>query len=339
MCPNGSLSSKMTSELQLALIGCGGMGTKLGQSLNALEGARIAVCCDIDRERLSKAASELDADDAVIDYHDALANPAVDAVIIATPNDLHAQMAIDAANAGKHVYTEKPMALSVADCDAMIAAADSAGVKLMVGQVLRYIGNFAKSKQIIDTGELGKPFAIEVDRISNAPFRPGWRSSKARTGGMLPEVNVHELDFMAYVLGEPISIYAQSGHFGDNNYDFDDELFAIVRFQEGGIGSLHASFCARIGRYHTKILCEKGAIFFGHAPGEAIVQRSSGDPEPLDASDIPDPHKRELGEFLEAIRTNTEPKITGADGRRAIGMCQGAEISAATGQVVKLPLH
>ncbi len=328
----------MTGELQLALIGCGGMGTKLGKSLNALDGARIAVCCDIDQDRLSKIAAELGADESVIDYRDALANPAVDAVIIATPNDLHAPMAIDAANAGKHVYTEKPMALSVADCDAMIAAAKAANVKLMVGQVLRYIGNFAKSKQIIETGELGKPFAIEIDRLGNASLRSDWRKTKARTGGMLPEVHVHELDFMAYVLGEPVSIYAQSGHFGDNPYDFDDEVFAIIRFEGGAMGSLHASFCARIGRYHTKILCEKGAIFFGHAPGEAIVQRAGGEPEPLDLSDIPDPHERELGEFLEAIRTDTEPKITGAQGRRAIGMCQGADISAETGTAVKLPL-
>jgi predicted dehydrogenase len=328
----------MAKQLQLALIGCGGMGTKLGHSLNDLEGARIAVCCDIDEARLTEATNALGADESVLDYRAAIANPDIDAVIIATPNHLHAQMAIDAARAGKHVYTEKPMALSVADCDAMIAAAKSAGVKLMVGQVLRYIGHFAKAKQIIDTGELGKPFAIEIDRIGNQPSRSDWRSTKAETGGMLPEVNVHELDFMAYVLGEPISIYAQSGHFGDNNYDFDDELFAIVRFEGGAIGSLHASFCAQIGRYHGKILCEKGAIFFGHAPGEVIIKRPNAEPEPLDTSDVPDPHLRELGEFLDAIRTDTEPKITGADGRRAIGMCQGADISAETGRVVELPL-
>jgi len=328
----------MDNRIQVALIGCGGMGTKLGQSLGELGTARIAVCCDIDEARLSAASEAFSPDRALTDYHEALDNPAVDAVIIATPNYLHASMAVDAAHAGKHIFTEKPMALCVADCDAMIAAARQAGVKLMVGQVLRYIGNFAKAKQIIDSGELGKPFAIEVDRINNSPGRGDWRTSKAKTGGMLPEVNVHELDFMAYVLGEPVSVYAQSGHFGANAYDFDDELFAIVRFEGGGIGSLHASFCAKIGRYHTKILCENGAIFFGHAPGEAIIQRASGEPETLDSSDVPDPHQRELGEFLDAIRTGAEPKIPGEQGRRAIGMCEGADISAGTGQVVRLPL-
>ena len=184
-------------ELQIALIGCGGMGMRLGRSLNALEGARIAVCCDIDEDRGKAGAAELGADEMVFDYHDALKNESIDAVIIATPNNLHAQMAIDAAQAGKHIFTEKPMALSVEDCDAMIAAAKAAGVKLMVGQVLRYIGQFAKAKQIIDSGELGKPFAVDIDRVNQQAFREGWRQSKAATGGMLYEVHVHELDFMA----------------------------------------------------------------------------------------------------------------------------------------------
>jgi len=314
------------------------MGMQLGRSLNALDSARIAVCCDIDEAKLEAAKAELAADRGVLDYRDALSDPAVDAVIIATPNLLHAPMAIDAAHAGKHVYTEKPMALSVADCDAMIAAAKEAGVKLTVGHVLRYIAHFAKAKQIIDSGALGKPFAIEVDRIAFDPNRLNWRRTQAETGGMLCEVNVHELDYMAYMLGEPISVYAQSGHFGDNVYDFDDELFALIRFKGGAMGSLHASFCSRIPRYHGKILCENGAIFFGHVPGEAVIKRGDEEPEPLDVSDVPNPHQRELGEFLDAIRTDTEPKITGADGRRAIGMCQGAYLSAETGQAVKLPL-
>lgn len=325
-------------ELRIALIGCGGMGMRLGRSLNALEGARIAVCCDIDVNRAKAATAELGADDRVYDYLMALQNKSIDAVIIATPNHLHAPMAINAAHAGKHVYTEKPMALSVADCDAMIAAAKKAGVKLMVGQVLRYIGQFAKAKQIIDTGELGKPFVVDIDRVNQEADREAWRRTKAETGGMLCEVHVHELDFMAYILGEPVSAYAQSGHFGDNPYDFDDELLAIYRFRNGGISSLHASFCSSIDRYHGKILCEKGAIFFGHVPGEVIIKRADSEPEPLDISDVPQPHERELGEFLEAIRTDSEPKITGADGRRAIGMAQAAYLSAETGKVVNLPL-
>ena len=135
-----------------------------------------------------------------------------------------------------------------------------------------------------------------------------------------------------------MTAYAQSGHFGDNPYDFDDELFAIYRFEGGAISSLHASFCSSIDRYHGKILCENGAIFFGHAPGEVIIKRGDAEPETLDLSDVPNPHERELGQFLEAIRTGSEPKITGAEGRRAIGMAQAADRSAATGQVVKLPL-
>lgn len=325
-------------DLRIALIGCGGMGMRLGRSLKVLEGARISVCCDIDIDRARAGEAELGADEAVYDYRVALQSNSVDGVIIATPNHLHAPMAINAARAGKHIYTEKPMALSVADCDAMIAAAKQAGVKLMVGHVLRYIGQFAKAKQIIDSGELGKPFVVDIDRVNQQADREAWRRTKAETGGMLCEVHVHELDFMAYLLGEPVTAYAQSGHFGNNPYDFDDELLAIYRFRDGGISSLHASFCSSMDRYHGKILCEKGAIFFGHVPGEVLIRRGSSEPETLDISDVPQPHQRELGEFLEAIRTDSEPTITGAQGRRAIGMAQAAYLSSETGQVVNLPL-
>ena len=325
-------------KLRIALIGCGGMGMRLGQALNTLEDARVAVCCDIDMDRAGAATAELGADDTVYDYLMALQNKNIDGVIIATPNHLHAPMTINAALAGKHIYTEKPMSVSVADCDAMIAAARMAGVKLMVGQVLRYIGQFAKAKQIIDSGELGKPFVIDIDRVNQAPFRTGWRSTKAETGGMLYEVHVHELDYMAYLLGEPITAYARSGHFGDNPYDYDDEVLAIYRFRDGGISSLHASFCSSIDRYHGKILCENGAIFFGHVPGEAIIKRGDSEVEPLDISDVPQPHEREIGEFIEAIRTDSEPKITGAHGRRAVEMAQAAYLSSETGQVVNFPL-
>jgi len=111
------------SKLRVGLVGCGGMGSHLARQCAALENAEIAATSDVTRERAEELGRELGAR-AFHDYKDLLKEGGVDAVIVATPNDSHAEISIAAARAGKHIFCEKPMALSVRDCDAMIQAAE-----------------------------------------------------------------------------------------------------------------------------------------------------------------------------------------------------------------------
>lgn len=123
------------AELRIGLIGCGGMGTHLVHQCATIPNVKITAACDIVQERADKLAEELSAR-SFYEHTTLLQNGEVDAVIVATPNDSHSPITVDCARAGKHIFCEKPMSLRVEDCDAMISAAESAGVKLMVGHVL-----------------------------------------------------------------------------------------------------------------------------------------------------------------------------------------------------------
>src|SRR5690242_17013614 len=124
------------TELRFALIGCGGMGRYEAKVLGEIPRARLVAVCDVRAESAEEFGREMGVP-ALTDPAAAIGSPDVDAVIVATPNGLHTQIVLDACKAKKHVFCEKPMAFTLAECDQMIAAAEQNGVRLMVGQVLR----------------------------------------------------------------------------------------------------------------------------------------------------------------------------------------------------------
>src|SRR6266508_196038 len=123
-----------TEQLGFALIGCGGMGRNEARILSQIPRARLVAVCDVSEPAAREFGAEMGVP-ALNDHHAALARPDVDVIMVATPNGLHTQIVLDAAAAKKHVFCEKPFAFTVAECDAMIAAAERHGVKLMVGHV------------------------------------------------------------------------------------------------------------------------------------------------------------------------------------------------------------
>ena len=161
-------------EVRVGLIGCGNMGSGLLKNCAQLENATAAAVADPVIESAKKLADELSVP-AYDDYKKMLAEEEIDAVIVAVPNYLHAPVSIDVAESGRHVFCEKPMAITVSDCDRVIQTARANGVKLMIGQVLRYLPVFAKIKEIIDSGILGEPFSIYISRLSGG----SWTSNLA----------------------------------------------------------------------------------------------------------------------------------------------------------------
>ena len=148
----------------VGVIGCGGMGRSLATSAHAVEGIDVICVSDVQEALSEKLAADLDAS-YTLDYHELLADDQIRAVLIASPPFMHSQMAVDAANAGKHVFSEKPMAPTLDACDAMIAAAEANGVKLTIGLVCRYHATHSKVREIVQSGELGAPACMMVHRI------------------------------------------------------------------------------------------------------------------------------------------------------------------------------
>lgn len=329
----------MSNTLRVGVIGCGGMGALLGRHCAALENASVTGVYDPDGEAAGKVAQELGA--RVYSSHKKLLAGGVDAVIVAPPNDLHAPMTIEAAGRGKHVFCEKPMAMSVADCDAMIRAADAAGIKLMVGQVLRLFPVFWKSRQIVASGELGAPFLMSVVGLGGIDgLAHGWRATVKHSGGVLYEIHVHELDFMRHVMGEAKSVYASTGHFTPSKVEFEDVAVVHIRYRSGGIGILHCGTSSSIGRNGMMIQCSEGTLTNGGFGGPIQYARFGEQITTIEASGIQkeDPYREELRSWVDSITTGAPMVFDGRDGRAAVELAEAAYRSADTGRVVRLPL-
>ena len=315
----------------------------MAKTAHGLDAAKVVAVSDVVEEKMQKLAAELGEDVKVFEgYRVLLAQEDVDAVIVASPGYLHEEMVVAAAEAGKHVFCEKPMAFTVAACDRMIRAAKENGVKLMIGQVLRYLPVFNRIKEIVDSGTLGRPFGISIARIGGAwgGSRTSWRLKKAQVGGVLYEVSVHELDFMRYIAGDVDRVAAFAGQFVETPCDYEDLVQVLLHFERGGSGSLLAGMSSAIGSYNGKILCERGSIFFDNGWSGLRYKPFDGEEVqvPKEEMDTEPGVRREVREFVEAILEDTEPTIPGEEGRKVIEIVEAAYRSAEEMQEVALPL-
>lgn len=314
------------------------MGTGLAQAVGRTgPPARVSACYDPVEERSSKVASELGAT-TCSSLDELLALDSVDAVIVATPNHLHEEHVLAAAAAGKHVFCEKPMALSVDQCTRMLDACRQAGVKLMVGQVLRYIGPFALLRKVVADGEIGEPKAMATVRLGGrgwGGFSSDWRSSEDMTGGVIFEVNVHELDLQRTILGEPLEVYAAAGSYASNSELAYPDLYSVTtKFEQGRVGQLLAGMCTPIGTYHGRLIGSEGSAWFP-GWGELHVQRWDEELRVLTPPEGgPSPVEQEVGDFVRAIVDDTEPAVPGEEGRRSVAFCQAVVESARLGVAV-----
>ena len=328
--------------VRVGLISCGNMGASLARTVHGLDAAQIVAVADVDAEKARAFAGELGEDVQVfVDYQAMLDVPDVDAVIVASPAYLHEEMVVAAARAKKHIFCEKPMAFTVDACDRMIEAARENIVKLMIGQVLRYLPVFNKIKEIVDSGALGRPFSVTIARIGGGwGGARSWRKQRDKVGGVLYEVSVHELDFMRYIAGDVDRVAAFAGNFVQKDVDYEDLVQVLLHFEQGGSGALLAGMSSALGVYDGKILCEKGSVFFNNGWSGLRYKSFDGDEVQVSKEDMAtEPGvRRELREFVEAVLNDTEPTIPGEEGRKVIEIVQAAYRSAEEGRDVALPL-
>jgi UDP-N-acetylglucosamine 3-dehydrogenase len=334
-------------QLQIGLIGGGNMGKSLARGVAECEDALIAAVADPVEGVAEVAAEEIGEGDVATftSVSEMLAEDEIRAVIVAVPNYLHPEVTMRAAEAGKHVFCEKPMALKVADARAMIDACESAGVKLMIGQVLRYNSPFAWMLDQVRSGDLGEPFGMQVTRIGGGwggKYLAPWRLEKETCGGPLFEINAHEIDFMRQVMGEAETVYAAMDNYVTPEVDYEDFVQMIVNFQSGGKGALLAGHSAKMGSYDGKIFLTEGTIMFSNQEREVRWVAEGEKPQTISYEKAGKGYEpgvqREIREFVEAVLDDTEVTIPGSEGLRNTEIAQAAQISAASNRVVELPL-
>ena len=363
----------MPEPLKVGLIGAGGISRAHlpGYQLKP-DDVRLTAVCDIREDAARQFAAEAELDAVFTDVHDMLEQSDIDAVDICTIHDTHADLAIAAARAGKHVLLEKPMAISLDQCHAILEATDEAGVTFMVAHQLRHVPSYVALRRRINAGELGQIWSARCDTFLTAALDDGaqpiappagwWGFDGVRGGGgVIALLSVHHLDLMRYFVGEVARVEARAwtGHPSFTN-DAEDRAVATLEFANGAVGHLTASLSSRAPwNFQILLMGEHGAawtpppddptpLMAHRAPAVIASAQQDGDDgfhgadsfQPINTDDIDlpsaDPYINEIQHFARCCEDGGEPISSGRDNLETMKIVFGIYESAKSLQPVNL---
>jgi predicted dehydrogenase len=324
--------------VRVGVVGVGGMGKSHCNALSSVRNCQFTAVADVRSEVAEEVASKF----GVRPFTDRCEMfDEVDAVIVATPPWQHAEVTVDAAKNGIHVFCEKPLSATLDDADAMITATDGAGVVFMVGQVLRFYPLHELGKKMVDDGLIGDIVYLETDycgRYSGPRKRPD--SWFGKMGGFL-ENGVHKADLINWFGGEAETVSAEVGSFSGRE-DWEDYAMSLIRYKSQAVGVLRwGSFMGTRGSRGTIIDGSKGSMRLDMASGN-VYHMLMGEKEWTET--IP-PSKgesgvvRELQHFVDCIDDGKKPIVDGRDGRKAVEIVLASYKSAREGTKVSLPMR
>jgi UDP-N-acetyl-2-amino-2-deoxyglucuronate dehydrogenase len=359
------------NRVRTALIGCGKVGQIHATALRELPESEFVAVCDASRER-AEAFAARHGTRAFNDLGTMLAESGAEAVLVATPHPLHAEAVLQAAASGVHVLVEKPMAATLDDCDAILAAARQAGIKLGIISQRRFYEPVQRMKAAIDAGKIGRPVLGVFTMYSwrdqayyeSDPWRGKWATEG---GGVLVNQSPHQLDLLQWFMGE---IEEVSGYWGNLNHPYievEDTAVAIVRFRGGGLGSITTSLAQKPGintQVHIHgsngasigVETDRGATFVAGVseiaepplndlwtiPGE---EHRLAEFEAIDRSRFRQIkatthyHALQIQDFLKSILDDRPPLVTGEEGRKVVALFTAIYRSQRERRAVPFPLE
>ena len=333
----------MTRKVKIAVIGTGRMGSVHTRNIARLiPEADLVAVCDIRLEIAQAVADELGIQRVVKDYKELLADPEIEAVLIATSTPTHAFIIKDAAEAGKQIFCEKPLAMELSEIDEALETVEKAGVKLQVGFNRRFDKSFQKVKEIVASGEIGHPCILHI--ISRDPEVPDLEFMRV-SGGMFLDMTIHDFDMARFQVGEVDEIYAMGGvliepeleKFGDI-----DTNIVTLKFANGAVGSIDNSRQAVYGYdQRLEVFCSNGTAMAENDTENTTVK---GNSDGFHSSRIPhffmnrySPcYVEEVRQFLECVREEKPTPINGQDGRAAVVLGYAAGKSLRENRPVKI---
>jgi myo-inositol 2-dehydrogenase/D-chiro-inositol 1-dehydrogenase/scyllo-inositol 2-dehydrogenase (NAD+) len=323
----------MKSPLRLCLIGAGRAGKVHANSItNYIPTARLSAIVEAVPATCQQAgeAFGVEPEARFGSLEDALQSAAFDAVVITTPTYTHASLGVLAAQAGKHIFLEKPMALNIAECDAILHAAQQAGVLLQLGFMRRFDPEFTAAFSRIEAGEIGQPMMVKS--LTHGPgLPPAWARDLTQSNGMLAEVNSHDWDCMRWLMGSNyMRVYTETANFkgAANQVDtpnFYDNVLVTIKFENGGLGSISGVCPCGYGYdARVEIVGETGILQIGELQGQAVVVCTNRDQGLITPIYRTWPERfawayiHEMRSFVDCIRSGNTPKIGGEEGRWAV---------------------
>ncbi|MFZ1707603.1 MAG: Gfo/Idh/MocA family oxidoreductase, partial [Anaerolineae bacterium] len=329
------------STVRIALVGCGYWGPNLARNLSQVNGGRLMVCTDTDAQALARMERQYPQVEMTTDSAAVLQRSDIDAVVLATPARTHAGLALEALAAGKHVFVEKPLALSVADAEQMVAAAQAGSRVLMVGHVFEYHPALRHIKQLLDKGELGDLYYLYSTRVNLGRVQADINA--------LWSIAPHDIAIMLHLVGGlPLRVSAHGQAFLSGSVE--DVVFVNLEFAGGVIGHIHASWLdpsktrqltvvgsRRMVVYDDvasegKVKIYDKGVYRKNEPGygEFQVKVHSGDIT-IPRLDMTEPLQLECQHYVDCIREGRTPLTDGVNGLQVVRVLAAAQASLAAG--------
>ena len=272
---------------------------------------------------------------------------AVDVVDICTPTPTHKDLVLVAAAAGKDIICEKPMARHLHDAEEMMTACEAAGVRLFITHVVRFFPEYARAKEVLDSGQLGRPGVIRTVRGGNFPAPDGhnWYADFEQSGGVIIDLLIHDIDYARWCFGDVATVFARGLTFSD--VPNTDHVLLTMRFQNGAIGHLEGSWAYPPGNFRTRLEI---------AGDEGLLECDSLETLPLSltlkqeggslATGVPvpesprcptdDPYYREIAHFLSCLESGDDFLVSTQDSLEALCIALAAIDSLRSGRPVNV---
>jgi UDP-N-acetyl-2-amino-2-deoxyglucuronate dehydrogenase len=343
----------ITGDVRVALLGCGRISRNHLEAIAKVDGLTLAAVADSDRARASAAGTEQGVP-AFASLDEMLASVPSDLVAICTPSGLHPQHGIIAARAGRHVLTEKPMAISLEAADALVQACDGAGVHLFVVKQNRLNPPIQLLKRAVDKGRFGRLYMANVtvrwtrpqDYYDAEPWRGTWEFD----GGAIMNQASHYVDLMQWLVGPVESVLAKTATQA-RRIEAEDSGAAVMRFRSGALGVLEVSVLTYPRNLEGSItlLGEKGSVKIGGTAVNRVEHWSFADYDDddklVDAANTTPPtvygfgHEGYYRNVLAVLRGEAKPETDGRAGRKSLELILGIYESAKTGREVPIPMR
>lgn len=343
--------------LNFAVIGAGNIGKIQAAALQQIPEARITVICNRG-EPAGRALADKTGATWVADFADAVTRPDVDVVTICSPSGTHMEIAVAAAQAGKHLLVEKPIEITLARVDAILAAVAQAGVVMACVFPLRFAQGVHKAKAALAAGRLGRLTLADVFVKWYRPqsyYDGSWRGTWAIDGGgALMNQAIHNIDLVQWLAGPVTSVMAHTATLA-HTMQTEDTAAALLTFQSGALGVIQGATSAWPGdRARVELHGDRGTIVLEEgrivvwkladaAPGEEETmlnleqQQGSGAADPTAIGY--EMHRRQIVDLIEAIHQQRPPAIQGSEARRSVEIIRAIYLAASKQSLIGLPLY
>jgi len=340
------------ARIRCGIVGYGpvfNFGYAHGMWIGGVPELELAAVCDKDPARIAVAKRDFPHAATYTSLAEMLAKGGLDLVSVVVPHCLHKDVVVQCLEAGKRTIVDKPMAIRVAECDAMIDAAKKAGVTLAVFHNRRHDGNYRAIHRAVRSGAIGEVFRVDLWTGHFGPPGAGWRAQAAVCGGALYDWGAHAVDWVLHLIPSPVaSVAGFAQKLLWHQVDIEDEARAVIRFENGAVADVCCSHIAAAGKPLWQILGTKGAIvdtgegsLEGYFPNYKLIGPSAGSFRLITIEDgkrhetivpyAPSDWVSYYADMARHLLDGAPVPVSGEEGRRVIAVLEGARRSSGLG--------